>query len=53
MYIYLKVSGSKFIFFIMYVDDILLVTNDLGLLSETKKFLSNNSEMKDWTRHTM
>jgi len=46
-YIYLKVSGSKFIFLILYVDDILLATNDLGLLSETKKFLSNNFEMKD------
>ena len=38
--IYLKVSGSKFIFLILHVDDILLATNDLGLLSETKKFLS-------------
>ena len=45
--IYLKVSGSKFIFLILYVDDILLVTNDLGLLSETKRFLSSNFEMKD------
>ena len=45
--IYLKVSGSKFIFLILYVDDILLTTNDLGLLSKTKKFLSNNFEMKD------
>jgi len=32
---------------IMYVDNILLATNDLGVLSETKKFLSNNFEMKD------
>jgi len=45
--IYLKVSGSKFIFLILHVDDILLATNDFGLLSETKKFLSNNFEMKD------
>ena len=45
--IYMKVSGRKFIFLILYVDDILLATNDLGLLSETKKFLSNNFEMKD------
>ena len=45
--IYLKVSGSKFIFLILYVDDILLATNDVGLLSETKKFLSNSFEMKD------
>jgi len=42
--IYLKVSGSKFIILILYVDDILL---DLGLLSGTKRFLSNNFEMKD------
>ena len=47
MYIYLKVSGSKFIFLILYVDDILLATNDFGLLSEAKRFLSNNFEMKD------
>ena len=32
---------------IMYVDNILLATNDLGVLSETKKFLSNKFEMKD------
>jgi len=45
--IYLKVSESKVIFLILYVDDILLATNDLGLLHETKKFLSSNLEMKD------
>jgi len=46
-YIYLKVNGSKVIFLILYVDDILLATNDVGLLHETKKFLYNNFEMKD------
>ena len=45
--IYLKVCGSKFIFLILYVDDILLATNDLHLLHETKRFLSNNFEIKD------
>jgi len=45
--IYPKVNESKFIFLILYVDDILLPTNELGLLSETKKFLFNNFEMKD------
>ena len=32
---------------VLYVDDILLVTNDIGLLHETKKFLNKNFEMKD------
>jgi len=41
------VNEGKFIFMILYVDDILLATNDLALLSETNKFLSNNFEMKD------
>ena len=44
---YLKVSGSKVIFLILYIGDILLATNDLGLLHETKKFLSRNFEVKD------
>ena len=45
--IYLKVSGNKFIFLILYVDDILLATNSLSLLHETKEYLSKNFEMKD------
>ena len=45
--IYLKVSGSKFYFLILYVNDILLATSDLGLLHETKKFFSINFEMKN------
>ena len=31
----------------MYVDDILLATNDIGMLHKTKRFLSKNFEMKD------
>jgi len=46
-YMYLKVNERKFIFLILYVDNILLTTNDIGLLHETKKFLSNNFEIKD------
>ena len=45
--VYLKVSGSKVMFLGLYVDDVLLATNDLGLLHETKKFLSRNFEVKD------
>ena len=45
--IYMKVSGSKFILSILYVDDILLATNDKSLLHDVKKFLSESFEMKD------
>ena len=44
---YQKISESKFIILVLYVDDILLASNDIGLLHETKRFLSNNFEMKD------
>ena len=45
--IYMKVSGSKFIILVLYVDDILLAANDKGLLHDVKKFLSETFEMKD------
>uniref|UniRef100_A0A2N9FGB3 Retrovirus-related Pol polyprotein from transposon TNT 1-94 n=1 Tax=Fagus sylvatica TaxID=28930 RepID=A0A2N9FGB3_FAGSY len=45
--IYQKVSGSKIYFLVLYVDDILLATNDNGLLHEVKQFLSKNFDMKD------
>ena len=37
--VYHKFSGSKHVFLVLYVDDILLATNDTGLLHETKRFL--------------
>ena len=45
--IYAKFRSGKFIFLILYVDDILLASSDVGLLLETKKFLSSNFDMKD------
>lgn len=45
--IYLKFIGSKFIFLVLYVDDILLASNSQTLLYDTKQFLSSNFEMKD------
>ncbi|RDX81853.1 hypothetical protein CR513_37428, partial [Mucuna pruriens] len=45
--IYHKFSGNKYIFLLLYVDDILLASSDTGLLYETKIFLTKNFEMKD------
>lgn len=41
------ICGSKFIFLVLYVDDILLAISDVCLLIETKKFLLKNFDMKD------
>ena len=45
--VYHKFNGSKYIFLVLYIDDILLVTNDICLLYDTKVFLLNLFEMKD------
>jgi len=45
--VYYKFSANKYIFQVLYVDDILFATNDIGMLHETKRFLSRNFEMKD------
>ena len=45
--IYQKVSESKICFLVLYVDDILLASNDKGLLHEVKQFFSKNFEIKD------
>ena len=43
----MKVGGSSFIFLVLYVDDILLATNDTDLLAKTKHMLCNHFDMKD------
>jgi len=45
--VYHKFNGRKYIFLVLYVNDILLTTNDIGMLHETKRFLLRNFEMKD------
>ena len=44
---YKKVKGSMVVFMILYVDDILLIGNDVGLLSSVKIWLSTQFQMKD------
>ena len=45
--VYHKFSGSNHILLVLYVNDILLATNDIGMLRKTKRFLSKKFEMKD------
>ena len=45
--IYKKVSGSSVAFLILYVDDILLIGNDVTLLESVKAYLNKNFSMKD------
>ena len=43
----MKVSGRKYIFLVLYGDDILLAVNDIDLLVETKELLFSHFDMKD------
>src|SRR3954471_9119400 len=45
--IYKKVSGSFVEFLVLYVDDILLIGNDIELLESIKGYLNNSFSMKD------
>ncbi|VFQ91641.1 unnamed protein product [Cuscuta campestris] len=45
--VYKKVSGSVIVFLILYVDDILLMGNDVPALTSVKTWLSENFAMKD------
>ena len=45
--VYNKISGSAITFLVLYVDDILLIRNDVGIFSSVKAWLSKNFSMKD------
>ena len=45
--IYKKVSGSSVAFLILYVDDILLIGNDIEFLASIKGYLNKSFSMKD------
>jgi hypothetical protein len=45
--VYAKFKNGKYVFLILYVDDILLASKDVSQLRETTKFLSSNFDMKD------
>src|SRR3954451_6413181 len=45
--VYKKVSGISVAFLVLYVDDILLIGNDIELLECIKGYLNNSFSMKD------
>ena len=45
--VYKRNNGNVMVFLILYVDDILLIRNDVGTLSSVKVWLSNQFVMKD------
>ncbi|KAL0290352.1 UNVERIFIED_CONTAM: Retrovirus-related Pol polyprotein from transposon RE2 [Sesamum angustifolium] len=45
--VYKKVSGSSVVFLVLYVDDILLIENDIKMLGHTKAWLSTQFSIKD------
>ncbi|KAL0411469.1 UNVERIFIED_CONTAM: Secreted RxLR effector protein [Sesamum latifolium] len=46
-YIYKKISGSLVAYLVLYVDDILLIRNDVKILGDIKAWLSPQFSMKD------
>ena len=44
---YKRCNGNVVIFLVLYVDDILLIGNDVGVLSSVKVWLSSQFDMKD------
>ena len=45
--LYKKVSGSSVAFLVLYLDDILLIGNDVELLNKVKEYLNKSFSMKD------
>jgi hypothetical protein len=46
-YVYKKVSGSTVVFLLLYVDDILLIGNDISIMEVVKSSLRKSFSMKD------
>ena len=45
--VYKRASGSAVVFLVLYVDDILLIGNDIPMLEATKSSLGKSFSMKD------
>ncbi|KAK0581940.1 hypothetical protein LWI29_019810 [Acer saccharum] len=45
--VYKRIKGDKLVLLILYVDDILLIGNDVGVLTSVKEWLAKQFDMKD------
>ena len=45
--VYKRIQGTKVVFLVLYVDDILLIGNDIEVLSSVKGWLQKKFDMKD------
>ncbi|KAI9153855.1 hypothetical protein LWI28_017540 [Acer negundo] len=45
--VYKRIKGDKLVFLILYVDDILLIGNDVGVLTSVREWLAKQFDMKD------
>ena len=45
--VYKRIQGTKVVFLVLYIDDILLIGNDIEVLSSVKGWLQNQFDMKD------
>ena len=45
--VYKRIIDKKVVFLVLYVDDILLIGNDIGVLSDVKSWLASQFQMKD------
>ena len=45
--VYKRIQGIKVVFLVLYVDDILLIGNNIEVLSSVKRWLQNQFDMKD------
>ena len=45
--VYKRGEGKSVVFLILYVDNILLIGSDIGVLSTVKVWLASNFDMKD------
>ena len=46
--VYKKINKDNVVFLVLYVNDILLIGNDVVFLSKVKNWLANQFQMKDY-----